>query len=70
MKYFFSITVKYNYVQILERKFMGFSYGKGLAAQLEVVKKGQKTVSGPKLPPAKIFSVQMLFVIYSFVRLK
>ena len=37
---------------------MGFSYGKGLAAQLEFVKKGQKTVFGPKLPPAKIFLVQ------------
>ena len=37
---------------------MGFSYGKGLAAQLEVVKKGQKTVFGTKLPPAIIFSVQ------------
>ena len=37
---------------------MGFSYGKGLAAQLKVVKKGQKTVFGPKLPPAKIFSIQ------------
>ena len=42
----------------METKFMGFSYGKGLAAQLELVKKGQKTVFGPKLPPAKIFSVQ------------
>ena len=37
---------------------MGFSYGKGLAAQLEVVKKGQKNVFGTKLPPAIIFSVQ------------
>ena len=37
---------------------MGFSYGKCLAAQLEVLKKGQKTVFGPKLPPAKIFSAQ------------
>ena len=37
---------------------MGFSYGKGLAAQLEVAKSGQKTVFGPKLPPAKMFSIQ------------
>ena len=37
---------------------MSFSYEKGFAAQLEVVKKGQKTVFGPKLPPAKIFLVQ------------
>ena len=37
---------------------MGFSYGKWLAAQLEVVKKGQKTVFGLKLPPAKMFFIQ------------
>ena len=41
---------------------MGFSYGKGLAAQLEVVKKGQKTVFGTKLPPAIIFSVQKCLI--------
>ena len=37
---------------------MLFFYGKYLAAKVKVVKKGQKTVFGPKLPPAKIFSVQ------------
>ena len=39
-----------------------FSYGKGFAAQLEVVKSGQKTVFGPKLPPAKIFSAQKCII--------
>ena len=37
---------------------MGILYGKCLAAKVKVVKKGQKTVFGSKLPPAKIFSVQ------------
>ena len=37
---------------------MGFFYGKCLAAKVKVLKKGQKTVFGPKLPPAKIFLVQ------------
>ena len=37
---------------------MGIFYGKCLAAKVKVVKKGQKSVFGPKLPPAKIFSVQ------------
>ena len=36
---------------------MGFFYEKCLAAKVKVVKKGQKTVFEPKLPPAKIFSV-------------
>ena len=37
---------------------MFFFYGKCLAAKVKVLKKGQKTVFGPKLPPAKIFSDQ------------
>ena len=37
---------------------MGFFYGKRLAAKVKVVKNGQKTVFGPKLPPAKVFSIQ------------
>ena len=36
---------------------MGFSYGKGLAAKVKDEKRGQKTVFGPKLPPAKILIV-------------
>ena len=37
---------------------MGIFYGKCFAAKVKVVKKGQKTVFGPKLPPTKIFLVQ------------
>ena len=39
-----------------------FFFGKCLAAKVKVVKKGQKTVFGPKLPPAKIFLAQKCII--------
>ena len=41
---------------------MFFFYGKCLAAKVKVVKSGQKTVFGPKLPPAKIFFAQKCII--------